>query len=708
MSLFNNISLKLKITIYIILIMITVLLIISYIGFKTESNIRKASEKTIKSLFSVEIEHSEKVLTQILKQKGVGLSEFISNIAGYRIVAFDFDTVSKYLDDIVKDNDVVYAFLNIEPDGNIIYRVDKTFLQDKADINKDFKELINRLKESGIFEFSKPVTYNSVKVATFTIGISKKNLLKSRKKALNHLQNAETTLSTQIADQFKKIGIVIFVISLFALIIVAVLIYMLINTLILNRIHKVCNIMEKVSEGDLSLKILHNNQDEMDELCESFNIMLNRIAKQIETLGEMESASKNISSSMNHSKMLKFGIDSIRDLINTSIGVIYLIDNEKNTIKTIATSGNKKYYIPNLYYNEGLLSNIVKECKTNSIDDFNNDSNISSSDKQMFKCKSLLCVPLLDKSVVVGFMVLMENDEIHKFSLEEIYIAETLSTSISIQLKNIGLLAEVADKARMDLELKTAKAVQRALFPNENPELKSLEIATFFRSATETGGDWYGFITKDSRYHYVLIGDVTGHGAPAALVTAAVRGSCLTIESLIKYYNLGNLEPNEILEYINRTVYMTGKQKWVMTFFIGRFDLQTGEFLYSNAAHNFPMLLQSKTKPKPKVISLGHPGARLGFNIKSKFKQERKKLEQDDVVLFYTDGLIECENHNGKQYGKRMIKNILMKNYSDTAENIKNMIIHDALNFTEGYPINDDVSVIVLKVKNQNDIIKTK
>ena len=55
-----------------------------------------------------------------------------------------------------------------------------------------------------------------------------------------------------------------------------------------------------------------------------------------------------------------------------------------------------------------------------------------------------------------------------------------------------------------------------------------------------------------------------------------------------------------------------------------------------------------------------------------------------------------------------MIKNILMKNYSDTAENIKNMIIHDALNFTEGYPINDDVSVIVLKVKNQNDIIKTK
>ena len=500
--------------------------------------------------------------------------------------------------------------------------------------------------------------------------------------------------SETIKKSYQKNLIIISIIGL----IVLVLIYIYIRGSFINPIRYLTKTAEKIKEGNLEIRTNVKTRDELQIFGESFNSMLDRISKQIETLGEIESASKNISSSMNHSKMLQFGIDSIRDLVTTTTSVIYLLDKEKNILKSAAISGDEKFHVTKLDLDQGFLSTILSECKTFSVDDLENDTTISSLDKGIFKCKSLLCVPIQDKAEVVGLIVLTEHDKIHSFSQEETYTVETLSTSISIQLKNIGLLAEVADKARMDQELKTAQAVQTALFPDKSPDFDRLDIHGFFKSASETGGDWYGFITEKSKYQFILIGDVTGHGTPAALVVAAVRGACIAIEENIKELDI-HMTSADILKKLNKVVYMTGVNKWVMTFFIGCFNQETSEFVYANAGHNMPMIAKmDEKKGKVKVSSLTATGYRLGYDPDSTFEMQTTTFNKGDLILFYTDGLIECTNPQRQEYGKRNVRKQLAKLYYGNSETARNEIRDEAFKFFDNFPMDDDVTFLTAKV----------
>ena len=102
--------------------------------------------------------------------------------------------------------------------------------------------------------------------------------------------------------------------------------------------------------------------------------------------------------------------------------------------------------------------------------------------------------------------------------------------------------------ARMEEELKTAAAVQNSLFPDEIPQSETYQLASFFESASETGGDWYGFITRAKDSLFILIGDVTGHGTPAALVTATASATCRMLEDR---YAQGYEKPSPITTNIN-------------------------------------------------------------------------------------------------------------------------------------------------------------
>lgn len=229
------------------------------------------------------------------------------------------------------------------------------------------------------------------------------------------------------------------------------------------------------------------------------------------------------------------------------------------------------------------------------------------------------------------------------------------------------LLSETAEKARMQNELATVKTVQETLFPPSVGAFGSYQIVGHFEPASECGGDWWNYSNVGNKI-FLWIGDATGHGAPAALITSAARSAAAIIESLPE------MPPSRALEMMNRAIHETSKGQINMTFFIAMIDMDTNKMTYSNASHDPPFLVRAKPgKPLTKkdlfpLIEVS--GKRLGELRDSKYEDMTVDLEPGDSFIFYTDGITDLRDPSGNSWGERTFLKTIVEctNEGGTAE----------------------------------------
>ncbi len=421
----------------------------------------------------------------------------------------------------------------------------------------------------------------------------------------------------------------------------------------------------------------------------------NKLSRQ---LGEVHRIGVEISKMQNLFPLLEESLKSMINITKIPRGVVYLYDDKDQLLKDIANHGyTDRSEIESLYQpGKGIIGKCFINQQTMVVDFVHSHEMVTGKAEAVGQDTiASIAIPLKYQDEIFGVIILQNLPGVKKYSFNrsDIFIAETLSTNITIQVKNIELLKETAEKARMDQELRTAQAVQKALFPSNDFVFKNLDVAGFFCSASETGGDWYGYLLDGEKYSYILIGDVTGHGTPAALVTSGVRSTCSILETLKQEYPDIVISPKTILRYLNNIVTETGQKKWTMTFFVARYDNETKEMVFANAGHNFPFYYSSA---KNAVKSLLARGNRLGNEKNEKYWEESIQLNSGDKILFYTDGIIECTNEKGVEYGKRRIKKLLTANQELSAEKLRDKLVKDAFGFFGEEPRADDVTLVVV------------
>jgi phosphoserine phosphatase RsbU/P len=212
------------------------------------------------------------------------------------------------------------------------------------------------------------------------------------------------------------------------------------------------------------------------------------------------------------------------------------------------------------------------------------------------------------------------------------------------------LMSETAQKARMENELATVRTVQETLFPPSDNQFGRIQISGHFEPASECGGDWWNY-SKIGDKIFLWIGDATGHGAPAALITSAARSAAAVIESL------GEVSPGRALGIMNHAIHETSKGKINMTFFLATIDENTGVLSYANASHDPPYLIR---KPKGRTLTkrdleplMEVIGPRLGEKIGSVYEEVSVQLDPGDAIVFYTDGIIDLQDTKGNRWGER-------------------------------------------------------
>jgi sigma-B regulation protein RsbU (phosphoserine phosphatase) len=241
----------------------------------------------------------------------------------------------------------------------------------------------------------------------------------------------------------------------------------------------------------------------------------------------------------------------------------------------------------------------------------------------------------------------------------------------------------------MENELKTAQTVQETLFPESFMATSAYTIQGFFEPASECGGDWWYFTQRKDEL-LILIGDATGHGAPAALITSAARASLSVLESF-------QASPKELVTLMNRAIFDVGRGKIMMTFFLASYHVPSKKLTFVNASHEAPYLLKKKegVLKKKDLIPLNDVNSpRLGQARDSSFEEATLQLESGDRIFAYTDGLFDIKNPQGAAFGEREFLKLFLTLNEDFPEvkSVSSLLVDRLNQYRQHEPLIDDVT----------------
>jgi sigma-B regulation protein RsbU (phosphoserine phosphatase) len=206
------------------------------------------------------------------------------------------------------------------------------------------------------------------------------------------------------------------------------------------------------------------------------------------------------------------------------------------------------------------------------------------------------------------------------------------------------------------------------------------------------GGDLYDFfeLPAESPQLGLLIADVTGKGVPAALFMAFSRAIIRT-EAMISY------NPATVLERANRLIVQDNRSRLLLTAFYCILDSRTGQLIYTNAGHNWPLWVQATTGECQELTT---PGVLLGAFRDIPLEERQIDLAPGDLLVFYTDGITEAWNATDEMFGQERLRAIVSANACASAEEVCQAVLAALKDFAGNTPASDDITLLVVKRQN--------
>ena len=296
---------------------------------------------------------------------------------------------------------------------------------------------------------------------------------------------------------------------------------------------------------------------------------------------------------------------------------------------------------------------------------------------------------------IIGLLNLGPKLSEMDYTIEEEELLNKLMQQVALTIHHAQLADEVVEKERMKAEFEKARAIQRAMLPQEELKIEGFQITGFMESADETGGDYYDWYTLPNNQFIVGLGDVTGHGIDAAMIVAMAK-SCLYTQINIEY------EVPVVLKALNSSIYdfshrQAGIRK-LMSFVYAVFDVEKSSMRISSAGHWFPYVYQAQEGVIDNFANL-KPTYPLGVRPTDKFRCQTGEyiLQTGDVLVFFTDGLHEAVNIHEEEFGFERLENLIKEHHDLDASDIKDKIIEEWNTFIGEQKPNDDITVLVVK-----------
>lgn len=274
---------------------------------------------------------------------------------------------------------------------------------------------------------------------------------------------------------------------------------------------------------------------------------------------------------------------------------------------------------------------------------------------------------------------------------ESQYIKQLAKANQQISKLNNCLQAE---NTRLSTELEITQRLQTMLLPKEKElnQIETLEIAGFTESAAEVGGDYYDVIQHQGRI-IIGIGDVSGHGLESGVLMLMVQTA---VRTLIEN---DETSPKRFFEILNRTIYKNvQRMDSDKNLSLSLVDYYDGMLRISGQHEEMLIVRTGGVVERIDTVDLGFPIG-LEETIEDFVFQAQIPLEPNEVVILYTDGITEAENHAGVHYGLEKICTVVGQNWQKSAQDIRQAVIRDLRSHIGVEQVYDDITLVVFKRK---------
>jgi serine phosphatase RsbU (regulator of sigma subunit) len=299
----------------------------------------------------------------------------------------------------------------------------------------------------------------------------------------------------------------------------------------------------------------------------------------------------------------------------------------------------------------------------------------------------LMAAPLLEGGVSFGMLVLSTTRPLRGGAEEEIDLLAELAREAALEIKRMGLVEEAAQRRLLQLELDLARRIQLGILPDKTPSFAGYSFLTRNLPSRGVSGDLYALSLRRGGDECVLIlGDVSGKGFAAALVTASVEAfSTVMVEA--------GYAPDEICTRLSRQLFERTLPSGFVTAFVGALDRESGRLTYTNAGDNAALLAQ----PDGSLARLSSLGLPLALMKDSVYESRQVVMAPGATLLLYTDGIIEARDRADQEYGLARLEDRFLGNRNATLGEIFAAIHDDVESFTGGVPYADDRTIVLVR-----------
>lgn len=498
----------------------------------------------------------------------------------------------------------------------------------------------------------------------------------------------------------QKVSFILFSVGLsFAIILLS---YVFLEHQVISPIRKLMQASLDIAAGRFTRLSLGKGDDEIHKLTTNFNFMVNKIEHSLNMIRGLSEASQVIVKCMNITDSIIIYEGYIKNLIKANKIKVWLnIENEASD----ETKGIKS--LPEGHVklkNEPLIQRLLSTKEL-----FNEKSSLSlSGDSSDYK---IVIVPLVNsKNIFLGAIELYFDRGANEQGEEEIRIIKSLTTSLVTAIENDWHVLREKNRANLERDMELASAVQDSIISKNIPSSSFFNYATFFKTASQCGGDWFGVYDVGESKILVLFGDVTGHGTPAALITAVTRGSA---DMLLQFIQMGKIEaskefPGQVLKFINECIVETGKQTYLMTMIAAVIDFKMKKIYASSAGHTPPALISPKDGKNEVKYIYPSSNSRLGYSKGTVYETKEFEFYPGQQIVFYTDGIIEGESPSAREFGLKNFKKSMENHGYQEPEQFIKSITNDAYTFFSGVPQKDDIALLVIRFLEEKGINKNE
>ncbi len=412
-----------------------------------------------------------------------------------------------------------------------------------------------------------------------------------------------------------------------------------------------------------------------------------RTTRQARILVLLNEIARELSSILNVDELLNRVAELLRKLIDYQMFSILLVD----------SSGEKLQHRFSLRFHEnihlkhevslgrGIVGHAAETKQAILVPDVCKDSRYIEANPET---RSELAVPLIYKDKVIGVLDL-EHTKKGFFTEEHKRTMMTLAAQVAIAIENARLYEEIArQERRLERDLALARELQMRLLPQTLPKVANLELAAKFVPARAIGGDLYDFIPYSLSRLGIVIGDVSGKGAPAAIYAALVSG-------ILRSHAPIEPGPAEMLRAVNMSLADRRIEAQFVSLIYAVWDDENRTLLVANSGLPRPIHVHGG---KNHVIEA--TGLPLGLFDDADYDEFRFKMKPGDMFVFFSDGILDARNRRGELFGRGRVEKLVLECAGKSADCVVETLFKAVAEHSAGAETFDDQTVVAIKVKD--------